>query len=75
MGLGGEFDELKKTEGGFLNEGSPKLNHPEKVGFSWIFHYKPAILGIPHLWKPPYPLKMIGLLDCGVHFLQQTAYF
>ena len=26
-------------------------NHPFDF---WIFHYKPSIFGIPHLWKPPY---------------------
>ena len=25
-------------------------NHP----FIWFIHYKPCILGYPHLWKPPY---------------------
>ena len=26
------------------------LNHPFWFGF---FHYKPTMLGYPHLWKPP----------------------
>ena len=25
-------------------------NHP----FSWVFHYKPSILGYPYFWKRPY---------------------
>ena len=27
------------------------LNHPN---FIKVFHYKPTILGIPHLWKAPF---------------------
>ena len=27
------------------------LNHPLK---NEVFHYKPPVLGYPHLWKPPY---------------------
>ena len=32
------------------------VNHPFLDG---IFHYKPTILGIPHLWKPPIVLWMV----------------
>ena len=32
------------------NRGTPSY-HPFPDG---IFHYKPTILGIPHLWKPPH---------------------
>ena len=28
--------------------------YPGIIHFSGIFHYKPTILGVPHLWKPPY---------------------
>ena len=24
------------------------------IGFSWLFHYKPSILGQPYFWKHPY---------------------
>ena len=24
------------------------------MGFSWLFHYKPTIVGYPHLWKVPH---------------------
>ena len=27
---------------------------PQIIHFSGIFHYKPSILGYPHLWKPSY---------------------
>ena len=29
--------------------GVPQINHLNR-----LFHYKPPILGYPHLWKPPY---------------------
>ena len=29
--------------------------------FRWIFHYKPTILGIPHLWTPPSINLLLGL--------------
>ena len=36
----------------------PKIVVPPKssilIGFSWVFHYKPSILGYPYLWKHPY---------------------
>ena len=35
-----------------INRGTPS-NHP---CYFWIFHYKPSILGYPHLWKRPYNL-------------------
>ena len=34
---------------GFLKQGYPPIIH-----FNGIFLYKPFILGIPHIWKPPY---------------------
>ena len=34
------------------NGGTPKSSH-----FNRIFHYKPSILGYPHLWKPPYDVE------------------
>ena len=33
---------------------------PVIIHFSRIFPYKPSILGIPHLWKPPYPIGALG---------------
>jgi hypothetical protein len=35
--------------GGFF----PKWGYPQIIHFDRIFHYKPSILGYPHLWKPP----------------------
>ena len=32
------------------------LQYPQIIHLSGIFHYKPSILGIPHLWKPPFKL-------------------
>ena len=34
--------------------GIMKWWYPEIIHFNRIFRYKPTILGIPHLWKPPY---------------------
>ena len=35
------------------NRGTPKSS--TVTGFTWIFHYKPSILGYPRWWKtPPY---------------------
>jgi hypothetical protein len=31
-----------------------KWGYPEIIHLNRIFHYKPTILGIPYLWKPPY---------------------
>ena len=46
--------ELYYFCGGSWNTGTPKSSI--SMGFSWIFHYKPSILGIPHLWEPPYAI-------------------
>ena len=37
------------TYGGFLKWGYPQIIH-----LNGIFHYKPTVLGYPHLWKTPY---------------------
>ena len=34
------------------NRGTPKSS--VSIGFSLFFHYKPSILGYPHLWNPPF---------------------
>ena len=34
--------------------GFPKWGYPQIIYINAIFHYKPSISGIPHLWKPPY---------------------
>jgi hypothetical protein len=31
-----------------------KWGTPESSIYRWIFHYKPCILGISHLWKPSF---------------------
>jgi hypothetical protein len=31
-----------------------KWGYPEIIHLNRIFHYKPTILGIHHLWKPPF---------------------
>ena len=36
--------------------GFPKWGYPQIIHFHGIFHYKPTILGYPHLWNPPYTL-------------------
>ena len=33
------------------NRGTPKSSI--LIGFSWVFHYKPFILGYPYFWKHP----------------------
>ena len=35
------------------NGGFRKWGHPQIMYFKRIFHYKPSILGHPHLWNPP----------------------
>ena len=40
--------------------GTPKIIH-----FNRIFHYKPSILGYPHLWKPPYQHHCMGQSCCS----------
>jgi hypothetical protein len=40
-----------------LNEGFLKWWYPQIIHFRMIFHYKPSILGYPHLWKPPNLIK------------------
>ena len=30
-----------------------KWGYPQIIHFNGMFHYKPTILGYPHLWKPP----------------------
>ena len=46
--------------GGLLKWGYPQIIH-----VNMIFHYKPSILGYPHLWKPPYdhshPISAISI--------------
>ena len=32
----------------------PKMGYPQIIHFKGIFHYKPSILGILHLWTHPY---------------------
>ena len=41
---------VRGLDGGFLSHGGTPSSHPFQIG---IFHYKPSILGIPHLWNPP----------------------
>ena len=31
----------------------PEIGYPQIIHFKRIFHHKPTILEIPHLWKPP----------------------
>ena len=32
------------------------------IGFSWVFHYKPSILGYPYFWKHPHNLCCLGYI-------------
>ena len=37
----------------YLYEGFLKWRYPQIINFSRIFHYKPTIFEVPHLWNPP----------------------
>ena len=41
------------------------MGYPQIIHLNMIFHYKPSILGYPHLWKPPYdhshPISAISI--------------
>ena len=45
--------------------GFHKWGYPQIIHFNTIFHYKPAILGYPHFWKPPFSCHIFQLPDCG----------
>ena len=46
------LNNKKKHIGVSKNRGTPKSSI--LIGFSWVFHYKPSILGYPYFWKHPY---------------------
>ena len=45
---------ILQGHGGFM-----KWGHPQIMYFKRIFHYKPSILGHPHLWNPPNDLPRL----------------
>ena len=56
------------TNRGFLKEGYPQIIH-----FSRIFHYKPSILGYPHLWKSPNDVSIEQLTSNGRRYPKTKA--
>ena len=49
------FVPLFEPYGDFLKWGYLQIMH-----FIDTFHYKPTIVGYPHLWKPPWPISIIS---------------
>ena len=45
----------------WLNRSFLKCGRPWIINFNRIFHYKPSILGYPHLSKPPNPSKSVPI--------------
>ena len=45
----------------WLNRSFLKCGRPWLINFNRIFHYKPSILGYPHLSKPPNPSKSVPI--------------
>ena len=52
-----------------LNGGFLKWGYPQIIHFNGMFHYKPTILGYPHLWKSPYGHVFHFGDSCPVHLL------
>ena len=66
------YDKLGPTKiGGFPPKSSIS------IGFSWVFHYKPSILGYPYFWKHPYGeytiFDRVSYVTDGAGFLPSTV--
>ena len=64
---GGLEDDLSFQSGDFYRciWMFPKIGvlYPEIIHFSWVFQYKPSILGYPCIWKHPYVVQKNPMID------------